>query len=115
MGNKTAEVSGDAGGVFANAKSAGRMIDYPRAQDGIIAVKTGQRRERLVNETFFAVLAGSGQGLFAVFDQRNIRPFPRELGFARISCLRLLLLKLFQSKISREEVRMIRVFLPEDG
>jgi len=57
MRYETAQVPSDPAGVFANAQSAGFVIDDPDAEYRIVSVKTGNGRHRLINKALRAVMA----------------------------------------------------------
>ena len=57
MRHEPAQVAGDAAGVLADAQPGRFVVDHPDAEDRPMPVELGQRRERLIDVAFLAVVA----------------------------------------------------------
>ena len=81
MRDETAEVAGDAAGVFADAQAGGFVVHHPDPHDGVAAIEIGQLREGLIDAAFLAVFAVVALHHGAVLDQGDVAAFAAELGF----------------------------------
>jgi len=72
MRHEPAQVAGDATGVFADAQTAGFMVDHPHPEDGMVAPKSGRGGERLIDVAFLAVVTTGFLDDHAAFDAGDV-------------------------------------------
>lgn len=109
MRNKIAGINRNSPRLFANTQTTGFSADNPAAQNRILSAIILQIRQFLINIPFFAVFAGCTFQTKTVSDKFHIASFPRKnrlfaIGFQLVSL-----------KISRQNIRTVRIHLIQNG